>query len=78
MAIQGKKTCRWSIDKFKAGFVAQDFTQCPGFDLDETYADVVCFDFFWLLLAIIVVQCWRPQQVDLKSIFLYGNLEEEV
>jgi hypothetical protein len=67
-----------SIDKFKARHVAQGFTQCPGFDFDETYAAIIRFDSLRLLLAITVVQGWRLQQVDVKSTFLFGDLEQEI
>jgi hypothetical protein len=50
-----------SIDKFKARLVAQDVTQCLGFDFDETYAPIVRFDSLRLLLAIMGVQGWRLQ-----------------
>jgi hypothetical protein len=73
-----KRLADRSINKFKARRVAQGFTQCPGFDFDETYAPVVDFDSLRLLLAITAVQRWHPQGVDVKSAFLYGDLEEEI
>jgi hypothetical protein len=50
-----KRLADRSIDKFKARLVAQGFTQCPGFDFNETYAPVVYFDALQLLLAITAV-----------------------
>jgi hypothetical protein len=76
--IKVKRLANRSIDKFKARLVAQSFTPHPGFDVDETYTHVVSYDFLRLLLAITAVQGWRPQQVDVKSTFLYGDLEEEI
>jgi hypothetical protein len=55
-----KRLADGSIDKFKARLVAQGFTQRPGFDFDETYAPVIYCDFLRLLLAITIVQDWRP------------------
>jgi hypothetical protein len=73
-----KKLADGSIDKFKARLVAQSFTQCPGFDFDKTYAPISYFDSLQLLLAITAVQGWCLHQVDVKSAFLYGDLEEEI
>jgi hypothetical protein len=73
-----KRLADGSVDKFKARFHAQGLSQRPGFDFDETYAPVVQFDGFRLLLAIMAVQGWRPQQVDGKSASLYGDLDEEI
>jgi hypothetical protein len=67
-----------SVDKFKARFVAHGLSQRPGFDFDETYAPVVRFDSLRPLLAITAVQGWPPQQVDGKSTYLYGDLDEEI
>jgi hypothetical protein len=39
-----KRLADGSIDKFKARLVAQSFTQRPGFDFDETYATIICFN----------------------------------
>jgi hypothetical protein len=46
------------IDKFKARLVAQDFTQYPGLDFDETDIPIIRFNSLQLLLAIMVVQGW--------------------
>jgi hypothetical protein len=73
-----KRLADGSVDKFKVRFVAQGFSQRPGFDFDETYTPVVWFDSLHLLLAITAVQGWRPQQVDVKSAYLYGDLDEEI
>jgi hypothetical protein len=51
-----KQLADGSVDKFKARFIAQGFSQRPGFDFDETYAPVVRFDSLGLLLAITAVQ----------------------
>jgi hypothetical protein len=73
-----KRLADSSVDKFKARFVAQGFSQRPGFDFDETYASIVRFNSLRLLLTITAVQGWRPQQVDVKSTYLYGDLDEEI
>jgi hypothetical protein len=51
-----KRLADGSIDKFKAQLIAQDYTQRPSFNFDETYAPIVHFDSLRLLLAITAVQ----------------------
>jgi hypothetical protein len=51
-----KRLADGSVDKFKPRFVAQGFSQRPGFDFDETYTPIVRFDSLRLLLAIMAVQ----------------------
>jgi hypothetical protein len=76
--LKVKRLADGRMDRFKAPLVTQSFTQCPGFDLDNTEAPVICFDSLQVLLAIMVVECWRPQHVDVKSAFFYGHLREEI
>jgi hypothetical protein len=51
-----KRLADGCIHKFKARLETQGFTQPRGFDVDETYAAVMCFGSLQLLLAIIRVQ----------------------
>lgn len=67
-----------TVDKYKARYVARGFTQVPGQDFDETFAPVVRYDSQRLLLALSAHHKWVPQQLDVKSAFLYGVLKEEI
>jgi hypothetical protein len=62
----------------KLKIVARGFTQWPGFEFDETDIVVGCFDSLLGLVAIMVVQSLRPWQVDIKSAFLDGDLNEQI
>jgi hypothetical protein len=70
-----KRLAGTSINKFKAQLVGHSLTQYPGIDFDETSTTLVRFDSLRLILAITVVQNWRPQQVNVKSTFLHCDLE---
>lgn len=73
-----KRKADGSIERYKARLVAKGFTQRPGFDFDETFAPVVRHDSLRLLIAIAANKGWVPQQLDVMSAFLYGNLREEI
>ena len=81
-------SCKWvykvkqnadgSIEHYKARLVARGFSQRPGFDFDETFSPVVRYESLCLLLALSTIKGWKPQQCDVKSAFLYGDLKEEI
>ncbi|KAI0992157.1 hypothetical protein K3495_g16029, partial [Podosphaera aphanis] len=64
--------------RFKARYVAKGFSQTQGLDYDETFAPVVRYDSLRLLLAISASKQWKPRQLDIKTAFLYGVLNEEI
>ena len=58
--------------------VARGFTQNPGIDFNETFARVAHMDTVRTVLAIVAQKKWLIYQMDVKSTFLNGYLEEEV
>ncbi|KAI5348631.1 hypothetical protein L3X38_001518 [Prunus dulcis] len=67
-----------SIQKHKARLVAKGFTQKPGIDFNETFAPVARLDTIRTLIALAAQKGWKLWQLDVKSAFLNGVLEEEV
>lgn len=66
------------VERFKAPYVAKGFTQVQGLDYEETFAPVVRLDSLRLLLAISSSRRCSPRQLDVKTAFLYGTLNEEI
>ncbi|KAG7640275.1 Zinc finger CCHC-type superfamily [Arabidopsis suecica] len=64
--------------KRKARLVARGFTQEYGVDYLETFAPVSRYDTIRTIMAIAAQQGWKLFQMDVKSAFLNGDLEEEV
>src|SRR5712672_3174363 len=58
--------------------VAKGFMQIPGIDYDETFSPVAHFELLWLLLVLAALEDWEIQQMDIKSAFLNGVLDEEI
>ena len=58
--------------------VARGFTQQPGIDFNEMFAPVARMDTVRTVLAIAAQNKWPIYQMDIKSAFLNGYLEEEV
>ncbi|GJS22450.1 zinc finger, CCHC-type containing protein [Tanacetum coccineum] len=80
--------CKWifkrkmeidgTIDKFKARLVIQGFRQKEGIDYFDTYAPVARITTIRLLLALAVIHNLVIHQMDVKTTFLNGDLDEEV
>jgi transposase InsO family protein len=62
----------------KARLVAQGYNQQEGIDYDETYAPVARLEAIRILLAYASHKCFKLFQMDVKSAFLNGYLNEEV
>ena len=62
----------------KARLVAQGYTLVKGIDFDETFAHVARLEAIRILLAYANHQNIILHQMDVKSAFLNGKLEEEV
>ena len=52
--------------------------QIPGVDFDETFSPVACFESLCMLLALAMLEDWHIHQMDVKSVFLNGVLNEEI
>ena len=64
--------------KLKARLVIQGYRQRYGFDYTETFAPVLRLESLRVLLALKAIHKWRTFQLDVKTAFLYGDLEEEI
>ncbi|GJS27187.1 putative ribonuclease H-like domain-containing protein [Tanacetum coccineum] len=73
-----KKDDRGIVIRKKARLVAQGYTQEEGIDYDEVFALVVRIEAIRLFLAYASFMNFIIYQMDVKSAFLYGTIEEEV
>ncbi|GKD18274.1 putative ribonuclease H-like domain-containing protein, partial [Tanacetum coccineum] len=76
--FRNKKDQKGIVVRNKARLVVQSFKQEEGIDYDEVFAPVVRIEAIRLFLAYASYMDFTVYQMDVKSAFLYGTIEEEV
>jgi len=62
----------------KARLVVKGFNQKEGIDFNEIFSPVVCHTYIRVLLAFVALFDLELEQLDVKTTFLHGELEEEI
>lgn len=80
--------CKWvfvvkqkpdgAIKRFKARLVVKCFTQTFDIDYQETFALIAKMNSIQVHLSCVVNLGWDLQQLDVKTVFLHGDLQEVV
>ena len=73
-----KQVANGSVEKYKARFVARGFSQIEGIDYEENFALVVRYSSIQTMLSLLAHMGWHIHQMDVKTAFLNGVIEEEV
>jgi Reverse transcriptase (RNA-dependent DNA polymerase) len=67
-----------NVERHKARLVVKRYQQKVGIDYDEVFAPVARMDIIRLLISQVAQSEWPVHQMNVKSAFLNGVLEEEV
>ena len=80
--------CKWvykrkrrpdgKVETFKAKLVAKGYTQRPSVDYDEKFSPVTMLKSIRILLSIATYHDYEIWQMDVKTAFLNGFLDEEI
>ena len=64
--------------KFNTRMVAKGYAQKEGIDYNEVFSLMVKHSSIWILLALVDWFDFELAQLDVKTTFLHGELEEEI
>ena len=76
--FKNKSNEHGTVIRNKSRLIAQGYTQVEGVDFDETFAPVARLESIRILLTIASHLNFKLYQMDVKSAFLNGMLQEEV
>jgi hypothetical protein len=67
-----------SVEKYKARFVARGFSQVERIDYEEKFSLVARYTSIRTIIALAASMGWKLHQMDVKTTFLNGEIDEEV
>eukprot|EP00253_Pinus_taeda_P027758 PITA_27758 len=73
-----KTNAKGNVEKYKARLVAKGYSQVLGIDFGDIFSPVVKVTSIRLLLSVAATFDFEVEQMDVKTSFLHGDLEEEI
>jgi hypothetical protein len=82
----GKKAigCKWVykvkhnadgyVSRYKVRLVAKGYAQTYGIDYEKTYSPIAKMTIVKVIIAMASTQGWSLHQMDVKNVFLHGDL----
>ena len=78
MDFKTKHDSKGNVERYKARLVAKGYTKKEGIDYKETFSPVSKKDSLRIVMTLIAHFDLVLHQMDVKTVFLNGNLHEEV
>lgn len=73
-----KRNAKGEVQRYKARLVAKGYKQREGIDYGEVFAPVARMETIRLMISLAAQSRWKIYQLDVKSAFLNGFLEEGI
>jgi len=73
-----KKGVDGKVERYKARLVAKGYSQMEGIDYHEIFSPVVKLVSIRVVLALVALLDLELEQLDVKTTFLHGDLDEEI
>ena len=78
MGFKTKRDSSWQIERYKARLVVKGYSQREGIDFKEIFSPVLTKDSYRVIMAIVAHFDLELHQMDVKTNFLNGDLDEDV
>ncbi|CAI7769801.1 unnamed protein product [Closterium sp. NIES-54] len=76
--LRVKTDAEGKLERRKTRLVIKGFQQREGIEFQEVFAPVAKAPTLWTLLATTAICGWKVEQMDVKTAFLYGVVDEEI
>ena len=63
---------------YRSQLVAKGFSQVERINFDELFSLVVCYETVCLFLAVAALENWDIHSIDVKTTYLYSDLDENI
>ena len=73
-----KRDSKGDVERYKARLFAKGYTQKEGIDYKETFSPVSSKDSFRTIMALVAHFDLELHQMDVKTIFLNGDIDETI
>jgi Reverse transcriptase (RNA-dependent DNA polymerase) len=64
--------------QYKASLVTKDYSQVQGVDFNDVFLPVVKHISIQILLSLVVIKVLELEQLDVKIVFLYSDMKEQI
>jgi len=69
---------RGQVEKYKVRLVAKGYAQKYGINYTEVFAPIARLNIVRVLLVVAAHNAWEVFQLDVKSAFLHGEIQENI
>ena len=76
--LKTKQDSKDNVKRYKARLVEKGFTQRKGIDHKKTFSLIFMKDFFKITMVLLTHFDLELHQMDVKTVFLNGDIEEEI
>ncbi len=67
-----------SVSRYKTRLIAKGYAQIYGINYEETYSPIAKMTIVRAIITMTAAKGWSLHQMDVKNVFLHGDLQEEV
>ena len=63
---------------YRSQLITKEFSQVKEINFNKLFSLIVCYETTWLFLAIATLEDWDIHSINIKTAYLYGDLNEKI